>query len=235
MKTIKSFVLAAVLLIAGGAMLFFTPGGKISTIKAQGGPQPYHSTWQASYLYRVRVRTPNGSTTNGPAFGVAEWTVGGDVNNGSITYNETWEGPPESGFSARPGGFNERPCLVNYDSAKWLAGCYPNTSAISSNQNIPPPNVTLERVKLFNSDGTPGFVVDNNCPRDVNADGTAASCSYSQSSNAYKSGIWSTGTYGFASLGRMIDHQTNTDVYATDRSYMVMPLQWTVSGTITYH
>lgn len=213
-------IVVSVLLSTFGLVALFS-ANSLPTARAQT-TQNYSSNWQASQLYRVKLRV-NGVDMYGPQIGVSRWTVGGSINNGRITYSETWEGPSAQ-FINFAGGSGGNRCQSSFDRNKWLAGCF-NTGTSGTLS----PVVDLEKIDLHVlSDQTCNGPGSSALP-DVRASGNSAACKKNVGSS------YATGAYGFTfSYSNYATALPDiTDEFK--HYYTAIPLQWTVNGTINYY
>lgn len=199
----------AILLAASGIALM-NSGGQSSKV-AKASTTTYTTNWQATSVYRL-MRTNNGGVTQPlGAIGVSGWVVNGTI--GTTTYTETWVGPAANSASFNT-VTNSKCSTAGYDKTKWLVGC---TSYIGGDE------------------GRNTFGMENIAPSDVYAD-KPGGVGYNQWSSSgggsycddafqvFTGCAVATGSYGFV--------YTNL-TGGIKMAGLFMPLQWTVSGTIT--
>lgn len=176
----------------------------------------YSSTWRASKVLTVDARV--GSSQVGQiGLGVWEWTVAGSVQGGR-SYTETWTGPSITGVSFTPGS---QGCIVNgVDAAKIMAGCFghqsevggPDTSSYTFAVRAPG-DFTSSKARLNGGGSTIQKTTSCiNSPRNSDED----EC------------IFTSGTYGFQHA-YWPGHPSRIRWVGGGA---LMPLEWTVSGTI---
>jgi len=212
MRGIARRIVAAILLAFAGLMLL-TGSNPLPIAQAQT-TQPYASNWQATELYRVNFTKPNGIVFYGPQIGVAKWQVGGNINNGRITYTETWNGPSQQYIAFSPGSNSGNRCVTSVSRDKWLAGCFNTDPSTASS-----PTVSLEKVPLYTaSDESCGLI-----------SGIAAACK-----NSF-GGAFTSGAYSFVYGPNTPPSGSNLSTERYALHYTAIPLQWNVTGTVTYN
>jgi hypothetical protein len=212
--TIRSIVMSALLAATGLVMLF----GTDSLPKAQAQvTKQYQSNWTATDLYRVKfTNTSNGVVFYGPQIGVAKWAVGGSIDNGRTTYTETWDGPSAQyiNFAGSATG-----CPSTVDKTKWLAGCFlSNGSGVAK-------TVDLEKIPL-------NVASDQNCTGATTypVSGITAACKQGFGAS------YTDGAYAFNFSTTTTRPANANDLLSQfPAHYTAIPLQWQVTGTITYN
>lgn len=214
MKGMMRSVVMSVLLVAAGLVMLL---GTDSLPKAQAQvTKQYQSNWQATELYRAKFTKQNGLVFYGPQIGVARWDVGGTINGGEVSYTEIWQGPDQNDINFSGNNIANQ-CAVNpnYHRDWWLVGCF--TTGPNGSISL---NTTLERVDV-------NVISDHTCGGN-RVTGNAAACK-SQFGYSYTDGAYS---FNFAypnAASNTFDSESSFVFH-----YTAMPLQWKVTGTITY-
>lgn len=204
------FVLALV-----GAALFYVSKGDVKT-SAQS-TTPYTSTWTANNILTADSRV--GSSQVGQVgIGVWGWSVAGSV--GSKTFTETWTAPSVAGvqFLAHT---DERGCdIIGVNTNELMAGCFAQLNSLGGTNDTlwtfavrPPNDFTSTKSRNNGGTGTQKTVSCIPSPRNGDEDECL------MQSGAYTFQDWH--EPGFSSRNRFLGAGT------------LMPLKWTVSGTIT--
>ncbi len=213
----KVFLTVAGLVLAAAGLAFFNLGQTPPKTGAQvtGG---YTTHWEATELYQLEMR--NRSTNvraNSIAIGVYKWVVNGSFTNGP-TFTETWTGPdPTSAKLTNHSEFGEPFCRTNgYERSLWLLGhmCFTNGSHTNTGLDIMLKSAPSSSVYF---EGPQGY------------SGGAASCFFGVLENFLGDCIATTGAYGFSYYEQPNGNGGADTVHWTG---LMMPLQWTVVGTV---
>ncbi len=202
----KAFLTVAGLLLAAAGVALFNFGQTPSKTDAQATGN-YTTNWVASEVYQTIIT--DGSTDFSVAIGVSKWTVTGSI--GSTNFSETWTGPAANTAQIGPdqGGQVGKCNTNNYDRSLWLIGC----AAVDEGTDGP---FRLQSV-------VPGSVFSEGSGDRARWSGGAADCSV-----PIVGCLVTTGTYGFQHM-RGSGGDSPMEVFG---SYLMMPLKWTVTGTI---
>ena len=206
----KAFLTVAGLILAAAGIAFFNFGQTPSKIDAQATGN-YTTNWVASEVYQlISVAGGPQGTDFTAAIGVSKWIVTGTI--GSTSFSETWAGPDAGTARIGPdGGGPVSECNTNnYDRTVWLIGCAGVGSGQQGNE------IRLRSV-------VPTTVFTEGSGDRARWSGGAADC------DTNVPGCWvTTGSYGFQNI-RGTGGDQAAEIYG---SFMMMPLKWTVTGTI---
>lgn len=202
-----------VLALAGAAMLYVSKGDVKTSAQ---GTTPYSSTWTANSVLTVDARV--GSSQVGQAIlGVWGWQVTGTVGT-SKTFTETWVAPSISGISFTPAA--QGCTLVGVSATDFAAGCFADQDNIGSPDTStytfavrPPSEVTSTKARLNAGSGVQRTTSCINSPRNTSED----ECLFQSGSYAFQH----VHEPGFPGRTRWLG------------GGVLMPLKWTVTGTVT--
>lgn len=203
------FIAGAVLLIAG-LMFVVAPRSEQQSQAAEN----YSSNWQAT---RVLTVESSGYFANVPAqeaaIGVAEWRVDGNI--GGTTYEETWTAPSVDGTVFNP--VDRSTSGPGFNPSHWLFA-----SHIAQANDTPNQGRVTYRVKdlsFLNNAYTYSF-------GQARVGGNAIRCASNSDSNC----LHARGSYGWEVYHAISN--MGSDRGRVSASGVMMPLRWTVSGTI---
>lgn len=203
-----------ILALAGAAMLYVSKGDVKTSAQ---GTTPYTSTWTANNVLTADVRV--GSSQVGQAgIGVWGWSVTGTV--GSKTFSETWAGPSITNIQMLA-HTDEKGCDINgVNTAEIMSGCFTQQNALGGTNSMlytfavrAPNDFTSTKNRLNGGTGTQKTVSCISSPRNGDEDECI------MQSGAYTFQHWY--EPGFDSRARFLGSGT------------LMPLKWTVTGTVT--
>lgn len=219
-RTILTQFVIGIVLAAVGITLFVIQKDDIKVSAAS-----YSSNWRATKLIKVDVSWDNATVHRGPAIGVAEWRVTGDVNGRG--YSEIWTIPAVTGLNYNASG-NTCTTTLGVNASKWLYGCAVSNSGLGS-PNVSRYSFSVVDSATFNTASVDSWTgnLDSN---GMDADGTAAGCWRSPNNSGEPDCLVTTGAYSFQhhyfpGWGGDNDRDRITG-FGT-----LMPLEWQVAGT----
>lgn len=240
-RTIFSQLAIGILLAAAG-LTFFALRKNDVTVSAQT-VTPYSSTWTASKILTVEPEIhigdpglpPRQTYTNGQAgLGVWEWQVAGTV--GTKTFNETWTAPSITGVTmsgvdnANPDSSNRGCAFSGVDQIKLMVGCYNiKYGELTSNGRVQKATYKFAVRDVVGYSGTK----QSGGPNAGAGRQATTSC---VSSSAHVSPepaecVSQSGAYSFQRMiFRIVPDPNNRDALVGGGT--LMPLVWTVSGTV---
>ncbi|MEX2012731.1 MAG: hypothetical protein WD970_03250 [Patescibacteria group bacterium] len=201
----KLFLTVAGLVLGAAGLALFNFGAKPTPTVAQS--TNYTTHWSATKLFQIKYTNNAGATVNTAAIGVSQWSVDGSI--GPTSFTETWISPDPD--SARLTISTN--CSTNgYVRTDWLLGCFMVDSEWGGTHNF----------RLLSVDADSVYTSGNTTA--ARWSGGGAFC---DNGGVLSGCVIGTGTYGFT-----VVPGTSGNTHESKLSGLMMPLKWTVSGTI---